>query len=81
MREHQVPAIAIDLTYIRDPPANNPLDINSPAGFAKLGSDYTCGLYGFVRLRACVLKFSKVGYLAGASRTSPGVLLPNGPGV
>ena len=36
-RQHGVPGIAVDIEYLADPPANNPLDMNSLSGFAFLG--------------------------------------------
>lgn len=32
----QYSAVAVDITYLKDPPPNNPMDMNSPSGFAPL---------------------------------------------
>ena len=33
VRKHGYPAAAVDIEYMENPPPNNPMDINSPAGF------------------------------------------------
>ena len=36
VKKHKIPAAALDIEYLEDPPCNNPMDINSPAGLACL---------------------------------------------
>ena len=34
VRQHGYPAASVDIEYMESPPANNPMDINSAAGFS-----------------------------------------------
>ena len=38
VRQHNYPAVAVDITYMRNPTGNNPFDVNTPAGLAPLCS-------------------------------------------
>ena len=75
-------AVAMDITYMKDPPRNNPMDINSAAGFALLCSNIAMlvcvYIYCSVLSCSCILEAC---YLAGASRKRKWFLLPFGCGL
>ena len=36
VRSHNIPAVALDMEYLKNPPGNNPMDMNSASGYACL---------------------------------------------